>query len=512
MKRRDFLKRVSAILTMQGLLGSHVSLLGQVNSGLSSKKQKAARTGVILDQDWKEFRAGYKELKVNGKLPRELTGVLFRNGPGIKDFYGQVQGHLFDGHGVISAFYFNRGKIRHHARVTETERYLLELKAKQTVYPLFGTDVKVPKDIELSSSWPVNQANINAIVVDKKLWALNEASGFYQLDPKTLTVVRKGFTAEEFQDWPFPAHPRIDMKNKKIYATTYLIPQGGFIVYRLNFKGEVESYKVIKMPTAPMIHDSITTERYIICLVPPYSTELPLDVEDTIVSGFRFFKDQPTRIYVFEKENLENFKVFETKGQFAFHFDNAYERGNDEIVTHFPSYSDPYEVINKAFAKLDFANIVEESQHIPRYKKLVLNTKTRQVKEDNLTTGLAEFPRINTDYGEKHNRFTAFIGNSGDGGYFRELFYMNNDTGAVEKFLYPKEYHLEEHVVYPKKKKTSERSVWIMGVSHSPKKQHSVLNIFDGETPISSGPIANIELPYLLHYCFHGNYYDKSAI
>ena len=43
---------------------------------------------------------------LSGRLPPDLTGVLWRNGPAEHDRFGHRYGHWFDGDGMVQAFTF----------------------------------------------------------------------------------------------------------------------------------------------------------------------------------------------------------------------------------------------------------------------------------------------------------------------------------------------------------------------------------------------------------------------
>ncbi len=68
----------------------------------------------------------YEIDNIEGTIPPEFKGTLFRNGPGLLDIAGTPIHHPFDGDGMISAFYFQNGKAYFRNRFVETEAYLLE--------------------------------------------------------------------------------------------------------------------------------------------------------------------------------------------------------------------------------------------------------------------------------------------------------------------------------------------------------------------------------------------------
>ena len=82
----------------------------------------------------------YEITELEGKIPPELSGTLFRNGPGLLDIGGSAIYHPFDGDGMISAFSFRNGKAYYRNRFVRTEAYLQEQQAGKILYRgVFGT-------------------------------------------------------------------------------------------------------------------------------------------------------------------------------------------------------------------------------------------------------------------------------------------------------------------------------------------------------------------------------------
>ena len=78
---------------------------------------------------------------VEGAIPPELRGVLYRNGPGRLERGGHVYGHLFDGDGMICRYAFEGGAVRYRNRFVRTREYLDEEQADQIRYRNFGTNL-----------------------------------------------------------------------------------------------------------------------------------------------------------------------------------------------------------------------------------------------------------------------------------------------------------------------------------------------------------------------------------
>ena len=99
--RRQF----GQLLSRAGLLG----LLGQVSFAALPLENKRRLS-------WLAYRNPSAEgvwqlTKIEGKVPKELNGTLYRIAPGQKENHGVLLKHLFDGDAFISGFSFRGGNV-----------------------------------------------------------------------------------------------------------------------------------------------------------------------------------------------------------------------------------------------------------------------------------------------------------------------------------------------------------------------------------------------------------------
>ena len=73
----------------------------------------------------------YQIEDIEGAIPTELSGTLFRNGPGLLDIAESPIHHPFDGDGMISAFTFKDGQAFFRNRFIETKAYGEEKEANK---------------------------------------------------------------------------------------------------------------------------------------------------------------------------------------------------------------------------------------------------------------------------------------------------------------------------------------------------------------------------------------------
>ncbi|MEQ9486396.1 carotenoid oxygenase family protein [Coleofasciculus sp. F4-SAH-05] len=129
---------------------------------------------------------------IEGEVPPELKGTLFRNGPGLFDINGQRLHHPFDGDGMVCAIAFDQGRVHFRNRFVRTEGYLKEKKAVKILYRgVFGTQKPGGLWANIFDIKLKNIANTHVVYWGGKLLAMWDAAEHYQLDPKTLETLGK---------------------------------------------------------------------------------------------------------------------------------------------------------------------------------------------------------------------------------------------------------------------------------------------------------------------------------
>lgn len=147
-----------------------------------------------------------------GSIPSELSGTLYRNGPGRLERGGQWVHHPFDGDGMITAVRFDGGAASLTNRFVRTEGWLAEEEKGSFVYRgVFGTQkpggpLANAFDLRLK-----NIANTHVVRLGDRLLALWEASLPHGLDPDTLeTTGLERLDGVLAAGEAFSAHPRFD--------------------------------------------------------------------------------------------------------------------------------------------------------------------------------------------------------------------------------------------------------------------------------------------------------------
>jgi len=176
-----------------GLLGTSAATLALTRSVLAA----APRTPLLpTNQRWLTRLAegitdGIESTpEVEGALPPELSGTLYRNGPGLFERNGYRKSTLLDGDGMIRVFTFSGGKVRFRTRFVATEKFTREAQAARFLFPtwttpapgFFGNLPEIPAK---------SQAGVTAVVKSGVLYAFDEVGDPYALSPETLTTTQQ---------------------------------------------------------------------------------------------------------------------------------------------------------------------------------------------------------------------------------------------------------------------------------------------------------------------------------
>ena len=80
-------------------------------------------------------------IQIEGTLPKEIQGTLFRNGNGRFEHQQVKYEHLFDGDGMITKFLFKDGQLMYSNKYVRTKEFVEEEAAGKMLYRSFGTNI-----------------------------------------------------------------------------------------------------------------------------------------------------------------------------------------------------------------------------------------------------------------------------------------------------------------------------------------------------------------------------------
>ena len=439
---------------------------------------------------------------LSGRLPPDLTGILWRNGPAEHKRFGHRYGHWFDGDGMVQAFTFGGTGVSHRARILDTPKRRRETRAGKRIVPAFATLPPQPRP--MLGPDDMNVANTSMLAHAGYLMALWEGGSALSVDPETLAAGRFIEWSPELTGVPFSAHPKVEPNGTLWNIGFAPLPWPALLFYRIDRTGHLVKTNI--MPIAPlgMVHDFVVTARHLVVLLTPFVLE-----PDRFSTGRASFLDahiwRPdlgTRVLAVEKDTLEVARRYELPPGFHFHHGNGWEEADSTIRLDLCQAPNPEFVTNDLRAVM--RGEWRFSSTPPGYRHVVLKPNGA-AKIDHVEPGAAEFPRIDLRRtGLRHRMVFALTGDGVEGDWpFQRVARLEPDSGMIDGWSYPRHQIPEEHVFVPRRE--AEGDGWLLGPFLDVRRRVTGLNIFEAMR-LADGPVWQGILPYPLPLGLHGTF------
>ena len=476
----------------------------------------APTRNTYLDHNW---QGGHQSLKeeydyaiadIDGEIPADLSGTLFRNGPGLLDVNGTPLQHPFDGDGMICSIQFDQGKAHFRNRFVRTEGYLAEQKAGKILYRgVFGT----PKAGGLlANAFDINFKNIantHIIYWAGKLLALWEADQPYRLDPATLdTLGLEDFSGLLNPGDPFSAHPRILPHADGDRLVNFAIKPGlssQVKLFEFDQAGEVVHQQQFVIPGFAFIHDfAVTPNYYIFFQNPVILNPIPflfgLKGAGECIS---FKPGNPTKIWLVQRGDRNTTpQQLDTEACFVFHHANAYEADGQVIVD-----SICYDTFPGLESGIDFRNIDFDGVPPGTLWRFQMNPETATVEKTPLIKRSCEFPTLHPANAGQDYRYVYIGATDASTGNAPLQAILKTDlhTGAEQVWSAAPQGFMGEPVFIPKPDATQEEQGWVVALVYDGNQDRSDVVILDAEK-FDQGPIARLHLQHHIPYGLHGSF------
>lgn len=439
---------------------------------------------------------------VEGRLPADLRGTFYRNGPGRFERNGERYHHWFDGDGYAQAWQIGGGQVAHRGRFVETRKFLDESSAGQFLYPAFGTrfDRRGFRDND-----SLNAANTNLLPFNDRLYALWEGGSATEIDPATLATIGIKTWRDDLKAMPFSAHPKIDTHGV-LWNFGAMAGTDKIALYRINADGAVAQTAVIDVPNVAMLHDFAVSERHLIFVIAPYdiTDDRQLSLADRHVWAGSGANARPTRVVVVAKDTLAVRRVYELPPHMVFHFGNAWDEAGG-ARTHVDLVLHDGDMLKTTTQEMEG---VREPNRPTRHVavRLALDHVGGTVATTRLLDG-AEFPRVlPAVVGRRHRRLAVLSSDARNTALVLDTVnVVDTDSGRADSWRFGAGWCAEEHILVPRRNATSEQDAYLVGVAQDTNRGISMLSVFDAAR-VAAGPVALARLPYRTPHCFHGNF------
>jgi len=486
------------------------------------KLDEHASTVPVNSYNRADWQGGYESLKeeldygiddIEGQIPKELQGTLFRNGPGLFDRDGQHVQHPFDGDGMICAIAFQNGRAHFRNRYVRTAGFVEEEKAGTFLYRgVFGTQKPGGWLANVFDFKLKNIANTQVIYWGGKLLALWEAAEPHRLDPHTLETLGIDYLDGVLQPGDaFAAHPRID-KNRLV---NFAIKPGlstTITIYELDETGKVVQRHAHSVPGFAFIHDFAITPNYCIFFQNPVTfNPLPF------VLGWqgagecvKFRPGEPTRIIIIPRHTnggnslIKNLQVeiFETQSGFVFHHANAFEQDDKIYIDSICYESLPTVEPNSDYRQTDF-----EALSPGQLWRFELKPENQTVGSQILESRCCEFPSVHpTKVGQPYRYLYLGAAHADRGNApLQAILKIDLTSGERQLWSAAPQGFVSEPIFVPRSNAGNEDDGWLLSLVYDSACDRSDVVILDARD-LNQGPVARLHLKHHVPYGLHGSF------
>ena len=446
---------------------------------------------------------------IRGNLPKDLTGTLFRNGPGAMNAGSEAYAHWFDGPGMISAVTFIDGKVHFKNRYVRTPKYLGDRQQGRVSSRGFGTQIKGGwrKNILKPLS---NPANTGVSWHGDKLCAFYEGGQPYRLNPETLETLGPEYYGSTLNPrTTISAHGKIHPRTgNQINFGINLVGLGwrgikcALDVHDIPANGHNVRSCRIPLDRFPFLHDFGLTENYAIFVVSSVNFKLggPLLGTTTLSENLRYNDQQAMRGIVVDLRTMTVAQEFELPPGIVVHFANSFEADSELVTDFFHATS------TEGFAWLGDVFDVQTVAGA-RLQRLRINLKTGHTSLEAFDHAPAgEFPAWNTNRTGLRSEHCFYVGHAPgrEHGFFNSFVTLNTRTGAFTQTDVGENRYTSEALFTAKACPKTQDDGYLLAVVYDARSHRSEIQIRDAQNPEEE--IAAVLLDHHIPFGFHGHF------
>ena len=448
---------------------------------------------------------GFEPLVVEGRLPPELRGTLYRTGPSLFSTFGRRYRHWFDGDGAVSAIRFDGSGATGAVRLVESRGLAEERQRGRAHYAAYGTPApSVWRGLVAGLRHDLkNTGNTSVVIWQGRVYALLEAGRPTELSADDLTTLgERDLDGAVLQT--FSAHPHYVPARKSAYNFGVRYGRRTEIdLFALPDDGPARRLATLALPGATMIHDFIATERHLIFFAPPLRLRLlrQLVGRGSFAENLRWRPELGTEVLVVPIDAPAEVRRFTVPAFYQWHFANAFERGG-EIVIDYVRYADF--ASNAWLGELldgPTRSTIEGALH-----RAVIDPARGTLKSEKLASLRCEFPRV-ARVAAPH-RFVYVATHSSDSvanGMFDRLARIDVERGAVEAVSLGDGTYPSEPVFVRRPDGSAEDDGWLLTLVYDACTDRSGVAVLDARD-LARGAVARAWFDHHVPFTFHGNF------
>lgn len=465
--------------------------------------------------------------EVEGELPPDLRGSLYRNGPGRFDRDGRRKRMLLDGDGMIQAFDFTdgdgHGRVRYRNRFTRTEKFVAEEAAGRFLYATWSTLAPGGPFRNFGARSMRNQAGVSVRRRGDTLYAFDEGVAPYTVDPRSLETRGPAWESlpaalPENAGTPaansFAAHGKIDGRSGEwLHFGLVYGPKNYIQVTIFDANDKLLVKRFLPLDAMYYLHDWLVSGRHLIFVLHP--AIVPASRLLRFLGGTIAFTDAITwqaernnRVLVIDRECREEPRLFEAPAAWCWHTLNAYENAGGEIIADFIGSDQPAGLgtgdQSPLFALMrgEFKPEDDDAFHgrlrryvIPPGRSGTLRVETLAGDDD------YEFPTVRPEE-VCHRHQHAFLAARGSAdAFWSRIVRLDLHSGASDDYDFGPGRYCGEPVFVP-----GVHGGYLLSLVYNADTKRSFLAVLDAER-VGAGPRALVHLRHHSPLSFHGDWF-----
>jgi all-trans-8'-apo-beta-carotenal 15,15'-oxygenase len=449
-------------------------------------------------------------LDVTGRLPEELRGTLYRNGPGRWEAGGFVAQHAFDGDGLISKFVIDGGAVRFQSRYVRTPKFRKEQVGKGGGVRGMGNQRPggAPANV---GRLPADSANTHAVVQADRLLALSDAGKPWEVDLDDLSTRGEcDFDGKLPKLSRFSPHPRIDPITGELFnfgldlapRLTTKLPVG-LRCYRVDRAGRLHTEALVALDHVYVQHDFALTEHYLVFILAPIVID-PVKAllgRNTTEAAFSFRPDIGTKIVLVPRGGGEQREI-DCPPLMYVHINNAFEDGGDVVVdlVRYDEYGEFFDPVR------DFRSRSE----VGGFASRVRVSKGDKVTVEDFSEQRTELPQHDCRRTSRTYRYGYHATLNSAQAASNRIVKVDADTGQHWEHIFEPGDAVGEPIFVPRSATAAEDDGWLLTVVYLAAEHRSALVVLDARDP-SRSPVAMARVDRHFFPGFHGSFTNRVA-
>lgn len=442
----------------------------------------------------------YALTEIEGEIPRELRGTLYRNGPSqrVLPKEGYAALHLFDGDALVHALRIEEGRVHYRGRYVRDPSFLFDEKAGPSKQHYLGFRVDDP-DPEAP---PRFSPNTHVVHHGGRLLAMSEATLPMELDPETLATLGTHRFASPMLGMSTSAHPKVDGRTGELWIHGYQ-PFPPFVqLYAVAPDGRCTLAEPVETPYSVMMHEMALTEHYAVILLCPVTFELV--PEGAFVDWIRWRPELGLRFGVRRREAGSPVRwVDAPTPAWIFHVGNAWDEGGT-IVMGACIYPDGGGLLD-GLRSFRSGRLRDD---VPAYPtRYAIDPEAGTCTETRLDERGFEFPRVDERRVAHPSRVGYALCGVPDalGPGEKRIVKYDPETGRTREHALPPGHYPGEPVFVPRHPEAGEDEGFVLSVVFDGGTGRSYLLVLDARA-VEAAPLARAHLAHRIPLGFHGSF------